>query len=175
MKKPVEYQQSKVLLVDDIPSNLQLMANALKDLNVEILYATSGLDAIALTLKNKPDLILLDIMMPGKDGYVTCKKIRQDPKTRDIPILFITAKSDDESIIKGFEAGGQDYITKPFNPPELRARVLTHLELRKTQKSLKEANKTMAAEVARLKSLLSSVNAELEKFKASLNEYFQTN
>ncbi len=175
MKKPFEYRQSKVLLVDDIPSNLQLMANALKDLNVEILYATSGVDALALTLKNKPDLILLDIMMPGKDGYVTCKKIRQDPKVQDIPILFITAKSDDESIIRGFEAGGQDYITKPFNPLELRARVLTHLELRKTQKSLKEANKTMAAEVARLRSLLSSVNTELEKFRISLNAYFNNN
>jgi DNA-binding response OmpR family regulator len=165
--------QIKLLIVDDTPSNLQLLANSLKDLNIDILYATNGYDAVSLTVKNKPELILLDIMMPGMDGYETCKKIRADSKTQDIPILFITAKSDDESIIKGFECGGQDYITKPFNPPELRARVLTHLELRKAQRSLMTVNKDLNDEINRLRSAFNSLNQDLEHFKEMLEGYFK--
>jgi PleD family two-component response regulator len=162
----------QVLIVDDTPSNLQLLANSIKDLNIDILYATNGYDAVSLAVKNKPELILLDIMMPGMDGYETTKKIRADRKTQDIPILFITAKSDDESIIKGFECGGQDYITKPFNPPELRSRVLTHLELRKAQKSLAEVNKNLSAEINQLRTAFTSLNQDLERFKELLEEYF---
>jgi len=169
LNNPTEPRQNKVLLVDDTTTNLQLMASALRNLNLEILSATNGYDAISMAMETQPELILLDIMMPEMDGYVTCEKIRADPKTRDIPILFITAKTDSASILRGFECGGQDYITKPFNIHELKARVLTHLELRIGQKSLKEMNKRLSADMNRYRGLLNGINPDLERLKTSLS------
>lgn len=172
MKNQPSSAVSKILIVDDNASNLQLIANALSSLNIEMLYATSGMEAVTLAVQNKPELILLDIMMPGMDGFATCRKIRAEPKTRDIPVLFITARSDEESIIRGFECGGQDYITKPFNLQELKARVLTHLQLRISNETLKRMNQVLSGEVSRLRSLLKSLNGDLESFREELNDYF---
>jgi two-component system sensor histidine kinase/response regulator len=173
MSEHAEHIPGKVLIVDDNPSNLQLIANALSSMNIELLYATNGMEALTLAVENRPELILLDIMMPGIDGFTTCRRIRAEPKTRDIPVLFITAKSDEDSIIQGFESGGQDYITKPFNLQELKARVLTHLHLRLANESLKRMNITLGNEVTRLRALLKSLNTDLSRFKTDLGVYFE--
>lgn len=121
-KKPL------VLLVDDVAENLQLLAQHLSD-EYELAFATDGTQAIALTLEINPSLILLDVMMPGMDGYETCRKLKMMPAARAIPIIFLTARTELEDVVKGFETGGVDYVAKPFRAAELRARVKTHVEL----------------------------------------------
>jgi CheY-like chemotaxis protein len=98
-----------------------------------VAVATDGQVALDMIAERKPDLVLLDIMMPGLDGFSTCKMIKQNPETCDIPVIFLTAKVDTEDIVKGFELGAADYVTKPFNSSELIARVKTHLELKKNR------------------------------------------
>ena len=122
----------KVLLVDDVPDNIDILFQTLKSKNYQISIANSGAKALDLVLKLGPDLILLDIMMPEMDGYEVCKRLKADASTRDIPVLFITAKTETKDVIKGFRVGGLDYITKPFRLEEVLARVETHLRLRKT-------------------------------------------
>ncbi|OQY59647.1 MAG: hypothetical protein B6245_05585 [Desulfobacteraceae bacterium 4572_88] len=135
-------KKSNILIVDDVPKNIQLAGSILQKEKHNIFFANNGVNALRLIKKNKFDLILLDIMMPEMDGFEICEKLKASPETSDIPVIFLTAKSDNESTIKGFEAGAVDYVTKPFNEKELLARVRTHLELRQTQASLQEANVT---------------------------------
>lgn len=123
-------KRNTILIVDDIPQNIQLAAQHLKSLNLKLLYATSGKKALQLLAKNDVDLILLDVMMPELNGYDCCRQIRTNSHLRDIPVIFLTARNEVNDIIKGFEAGGSDYITKPFYGQELVARVRTHLELK---------------------------------------------
>lgn len=118
-----------ILIVDDSGVNIQLLRNVLRRYN--ILDANNGPDAVRLSLSEpKPDLILLDVMMPGMDGYEVCRQIRHNEKTNDIPIVFVTGQTDPESILNGFEAGAIDYISKPFNVVELKARVKTQLAIK---------------------------------------------
>ena len=133
---------SKLLIVDDVTKNIQLVANYLKQVGYEINYALSGKAALNHVRKSSFDLILLDIMMPEMDGFEVCKRLKANDETRDIPVIFLTAKTDIESITEAFEVGGIDYITKPFNKAELLARVKTHLELQHQKKNLKELNAT---------------------------------
>lgn len=140
MKKKEKHH--RVLIVDDVSKNIQLVANFLKQAGYEINYALSGKTAIQHIKKEQFDLILLDIMMPEMDGFEVCEKLKSDPKTHDLPIIFLTAKTDIESITKAFNVGGVDYITKPFNKAELLIRVKTHLELQEQRKNLKELNAT---------------------------------
>jgi len=123
-------RQFKILIVDDVPKNIQVIANLLGDEEYDISYATNGQQALGQIEETRFDLVLLDIMMPEMDGYEVCRNIKQKQFSNEIPIIFITAKTDEESLIEAFEAGGQDYITKPFNAPELLARVKTHLKLK---------------------------------------------
>ena len=139
--KPDSNRQ-KVLIVDDVTKNIQLVANFLKQAGYDINYAISGKTALNHIKKEKFDLILLDIMMPEMDGFEVCQKLKSDPQTKDIPIIFLTAKNDIDSITRAFQAGGVDYITKPFNKAELLARVRTHLELLQQKRNLKELNAT---------------------------------
>lgn len=132
----------KVLIVDDVTKNIQLVANFLKQAGYDINYALSGKNALNHIKKEKFDLILLDIMMPEMDGFEVCQRLKSDELTKDIPIIFLTAKTDIDSITKGFQVGGIDYITKPFNKAELLARVKTHLELLQQRRNLKELNAT---------------------------------
>lgn len=126
-----------VLVVDDEPRNIQVVSNILKENDsYRILYATNGEQALERVEKNDIDLILLDMMMPVMDGLETCKKLQNDPRHADIPIIFLTAKNGEESIIAAFEAGAVDYVTKPFQRRELIARVNTQLKLRTAQKQL---------------------------------------
>lgn len=142
MNKHQDPAKSKILIVDDVPKNIQLVANFLTKVGYQINFAVDGASAIEHASKGEFDLILLDIMMPGIDGFEVCATLKENEITKDIPIIFLTAKTDNESIAKGFEAGGVDYITKPFNPTELLARVKTHISLKNREKELRELNKT---------------------------------
>lgn len=132
----------RIFIVDDVPANIQLAANILKKSDYDFFYAENGKKALSIVKEKDFDLILLDIMMPEMDGYQVCEELKKNPGTRDIPIIFLTAKADKESIVKGLGAGAVDYVTKPFNDAELVARVKTHLALREAQKNLREANAT---------------------------------
>ncbi|NQZ80306.1 MAG: two-component system response regulator [Colwellia sp.] len=126
----------RILVVDDNPTNIQLIAQVLKIKNYHIAYATSGAKALSSLKENDFDLVLLDVMMPGLNGYETCKEIKKQPKHEHLPIIFLTAKTDDESIIAGFDCGGVDYVAKPFNQRELLARIETHLKLKDYEDNL---------------------------------------
>lgn len=128
-----------ILIVDDVPKNLQVLGNILSQQNYRIAAATSGVQVFSMIDEICPDLILLDIAMPEMDGYQVCKKLKEQPDFLDIPIIFLTARSETEDIVKGFAAGAIDYVTKPFHSVELLARVRTHLELKRSRESLKLA------------------------------------
>jgi signal transduction histidine kinase len=134
--------QHKILIVDDVTKNIQLVASFLKQAGYDINFALNGKDALRHIQKERFDLILLDIMMPEMDGLEVCQKIKSRKESRDIPVIFITAKTDVESVSTAFEVGGVDYITKPFNRAELLARVKTHLELQSQRRHLEELNVT---------------------------------
>jgi len=127
-------EKQKILIVDDTPENLDILQGLLQN-EYKLFAATAGKIALQIAKKQIPDLILLDIMMPGMDGYEVCRRLKADESTKVIPIIFITAKVKTDDEIKGFEAGGVDYITKPFSPPAVLARVKAHLAL-KREKSL---------------------------------------
>lgn len=122
-----------VLIVDDLPQNIEVLGNILSNRGVKIAVAMNGQQAINLAIKRKPDLILLDVAMPEMDGFEVCKKLKENSETKEIPIIFLTAKTETDDIVKGFELGAVDYITKPFKTSELLARVKTHLELKRSR------------------------------------------
>jgi PleD family two-component response regulator len=124
-------QKQTILIVDDTPENLSLITSLLKDMYT-MKIATNGKKALQIAFSREPlDLILLDIMMPEMDGYEVCRQLKSDLHTADIPVIFLTAKSDVDDEIKGFELGAVDYITKPVSPPIVLARVRTHLRLKR--------------------------------------------
>jgi PAS domain S-box-containing protein len=128
-----------VLIVDDEPRNIQVASNVLKEIeNIHILYATSGEQALVRLAENEINLVLLDMMMPDINGLEVCQNMKNNPKLKDIPIIFITAKTDEDTVIKAFDAGASDYITKPFLGRELQSRVKTQLKLVLSQKTLQE-------------------------------------
>jgi len=131
-----------VLIVDDVPKNLQVLGSHLKQENMEIAVATNGKQALNITEKIIPDLILLDVMMPELDGFETCKQLKANPETSDIPVIFLTARSETEDVINGLKLGAVDYVTKPFHGAELITRVKTHLDLKFAREELKKANAT---------------------------------
>jgi len=123
--------KSLVLIVDDIPENIDHLGSILSQ-DYKIKVAVNGEKALHIArAKNPPDIILLDIIMPGMDGYEVCRRLKADPKTRDIPIIFVTAKSDESDETKGLKLGAVDYITKPISPPIVLARINTHLTLQR--------------------------------------------
>jgi len=137
-----------ILIVDDVIDNIQIAMNILKEENYNFSFATSGEEALTLLQNNSFDLILLDIMMPGTDGYEVCKRIKSSELLKEIPVIFLTAKNDIDSIAKGFAIGGIDYIVKPFHPEELIARVKTHLELHQAKMALKHHNIKLQTKIA---------------------------
>jgi len=136
IKKPL------ILIVDDTPHNLQVLTNILHDKGYNICISTSGYQALESVNTEMPDLILLDIQMPDMDGFETFKALKLNPNSEDIPVIFLTAMVDPEKILQGFELGAVDYITKPFNIPELTSRVATHIEIKKSREKLTELNAT---------------------------------
>lgn len=134
--KLTEDKQNTILIVDDVFRNLQVLGNILREKNYRISVASSGSKALEIVEQRLPDIILLDVMMPEPDGFQVCSILKTSEKTKHIPIIFLTARTDSVDIVKGFELGGVDYITKPFNKFELLARINTHLELRNAQKEI---------------------------------------
>lgn len=139
----------KILLVDDVPANLAVLTAALEPEGYEIFAAPNGSTALKVAAKAKPDLILLDIMMPELDGFETCRRIKANEATRDIPVIFITARNEMESVVAGFRAGGVDYVVKPFQADEVLSRVKTHLRLNRLTRELLEKNHALEAEIKR--------------------------
>lgn len=140
---PLPARKRLILIVDDLPENLQVLAGHLIEQGYEILAATNGPRAIALVRNRKPDLILLDIMMPDMDGFAVCAELKADEHSADIPVIFITARTDTEDVLHGFELGAVDYVTKPFRATELLARVRTHLELKASRDLFSTYNKQL--------------------------------
>ncbi|UPU35051.1 response regulator [Geomonas paludis] len=150
-------KRQTVMIVDDTPANIEILSESLGD-EYELFFATSGFDALELIRADKPDLILLDIMMPGMDGFELCRILKGEPSTRDIPIIFVTAMIEEEQEIKGLELGAIDYLTKPISPHIVRARVKNHLELKRYRDLLE----TLASAADRAKKeFLRSVSHEL--------------
>jgi cyclic di-GMP phosphodiesterase len=133
-------EPDKVLMVDDNPTNLQVLQATLEGQGYRLLAARDGASALSVVAKATPDLILLDIMMPEMDGFEVCQRLKSDPATFEIPVIFLSALGQTEDKVKGLELGAVDYITKPFQPEEVIARVNTHLTLRCLQRQLAVAN-----------------------------------
>lgn len=127
-----------ILIVDDTPANLGVLVETLGAAGYRLMVAEDGEEALAQTEQTRPDLILLDVMMPGIDGFETCRRLKQREATRDVPVLFMTALSETGDKVKAFAAGGVDYITKPIEHEEALARVRTHLTLRRLRRELEE-------------------------------------
>ncbi len=135
---PVDFDKSLVLIADDNPVTLKLLTTFLKKEGLRYITCDNGNDALRLAKEKLPDLILLDIMMPGTDGYETCRLLKKEVSTLEIPVIFLTAKADSFDKIKGFEAGAVDYITKPFENLEVILRIKTQLKLKKAMDKLNE-------------------------------------
>ena len=142
-----------ILLVDDTEANLRVLGALLRAEGWSVAAATRGNQALELISRRLPDLVLLDVMMPEMDGFEVCRRLRAAPATQDLPVLFITALTDEESIVQGFAVGGQDYIAKPFRQAERRARVRTHRAGRETTRRAER----QAADLAQL-------NADKDRF-----------
>ena len=141
--------KATILIVDDVPANLNLLREALEPEGYEILGAPSGEIALQIADRVVPDLILLDIVMKGIDGFETCRSLKADPKTADIPVIFITIKDEVERIVNGFRVGGVDYIPKPFQKEELLIRVENHLKISRLTQELLKKNRELEDEIYR--------------------------
>lgn len=135
-------ERGVILIVDDTPDNLALLSDALDEVGYMVLVALDGLSALSRIQRRRPDLILLDAMMPGLDGFETCQRIKADAATADIPVLFMTALTDSEHVVKGFAAGGIDYVTKPINTEEVLARVASHLRTARILQTARATSQT---------------------------------
>ena len=138
-----------ILVVDDQSANLAVLSDLLEPAGYQLLSATSAEDALRVARKASPHLILLDVMMPGTDGITTCRKLKAAEATRDIPVIFITGRTESATRVEGFDAGGVDYIVKPFEASEVLARVRTHLELARARRDLAARLEDLRAEVAK--------------------------
>src|ERR1700675_2628927 len=134
----------RILVVDDTPANIQTVAGILKGKGYQLNIAVNGKQALEALERARPDLILLDVMMPEMDGIETCRRIKDSEAWRDIPVIFLTAKTEVADIVKGFDVGAVDYVGKPFNAHELLARVNTHLTIDQLRRSLAEKNVELA-------------------------------
>ena len=146
-----------ILIVDDISQNIQVLGSILPRESFDISYATDGRQALEMVASESYDLILLDIMMPGMDGFEVCRRIQQMPDKKEIPIIFLTARSQKQDIVQGLDTGAVDYVTKPFNASELRARVKTHLQLKKARERIKEQNNHLETLNRELKDALEKI------------------
>ncbi|MEH1821253.1 MAG: response regulator [Nostoc sp.] len=138
MKILDEPEDNLILVVDDTTTNLEIVFDILTNVGFKVITENDGKRAVQIVEDTLPDLILLDVMMPGIDGFETCKMLKENPATCDIPVIFMTANSDTDSKVKGLSIGAVDYITKPFHEEELLARIKTHLQLRNLTKTLEK-------------------------------------
>lgn len=166
---PIDYSKKRILLVDDTPSNLAVLRGALEPEGYRLAFASNGEETLEIVPELNPDLILLDVMMPGMDGFETCRRLKTTELGKNIPVIFITAKRETQDVVEGFQAGGVDYIRKPIQQEEVCARVRNHLELLYLRRSLKEQydktrevlEQTLNGSVSILMELLSSMDNQL--------------
>ena len=172
-------QLNSILIVDDNKENIKVLGLALKEKEFNLTVAFNGPDALEVLDATEIDLVLLDVMMPGMDGFEVCKRIKSNEKTKEIPVIFITALTETNSIVKGFEVGGVDYLTKPFKKRELFARVETQLKIQnqklKLEKQKQELEETIKSRdtlysiiahdirspLANIKSVLSALHSDM--------------
>lgn len=159
----MQTETDKILIVDDNPRNVEVAAQLLSGHNYDVEFATNGEEALEWTKNEMFDLILMDVMMPGMDGFETSSRIKEMKEHEDVPIIFLTAKTDTGSLTKAFKSGGQDYISKPFRPDELMARVSAHVELRRRRRELQELNEHLEEKVRERTRELEEANRKLEK------------
>jgi len=164
MQDQAELKDTKILIVDDTPANLDLLRDMLAPGGCKIFFATSGEQSLRIAADVSPDIILLDVMMPQLDGFETCRRMQADAAMRNIPVVFVTAKTDVEDLARGFEVGAVDYITKPVKQPEVLARVRTHLKIRR----LIEQQQEHLAALAQAKKELEVLNETKDKFLSNL-------
>jgi two-component system sensor histidine kinase/response regulator len=155
-----------VLIVDDNPNNIQIVATIMAEHGYELGFAMNAIEAYKFLEENTPELILLDIDMPEIDGFEVCSTLKKNPRYKDIPIIFLTAKHEKEDVVKAFDLGGVDYVTKPFNRKELIARVRTHLSLKKTKDELEKKNQELEKAIEMKDEFLSLISHE---FRTPLN------
>jgi len=172
--------QARILIVDDNPRNIQILAKLLTEQGYQPEYAMNGEEALEWCSLEIFDLILLDVMMPDMDGFSVCRQIKELRKNTETPVIFLTAKTDMDSIKKGFQSGGIDYISKPFAFDELLARVETQVELSISRKKLKQVNhwledevKSRTEELERLNQQLMKANDELHRLDKAKSEFIQ--
>jgi DNA-binding NtrC family response regulator len=156
-----------VLVVDDIRANRNVLRQALEPQGYEVLLAADGEAALKAASRALPDVILLDVMMPGLDGFQTCRRLKEQPTTRQIPVLFITALGETKSMVEGFQAGGIDYITKPFQTDEVLIRVKTHLENARLTKLVSDKNQELESANARLQAEITRREKAEESFRTA--------
>jgi sigma-B regulation protein RsbU (phosphoserine phosphatase) len=154
-----------ILIVDDIAKNIQVLGSILLKDGYAISYATNGHQALEMVGTENYDLILLDIMMPELDGFEVCRRIKQMPGKQDIPIIYLTARTQKHDIVEGLNSGAVDYITKPFNSAELKARVLTQLQLKEARDRIAEQNFQLKEQNNHLEKLNQELKDALEKIK----------
>lgn len=166
---------SRILVVDDTPIQLKILISIMRNQGFDIVVASSGPEALESVQSQKPDLILLDIVMSDMDGYEVCKRLKNNPEHADIPILFLTGKNDSDDIVKAFDAGAADYATKPVNPTELVARVKTHLRLGSSIAELKEALEEVKLLSGLLRICSYCKNIQHEESWVALEDYLAIN
>src|SRR5687768_7017368 len=159
MELPTTLAGATILIVDDNPANLGVLTHVLAAHGVRILVAQQGESGLQIAQRAQPDLILLDVQLPGMDGFAICRRLKADPSTAEIPVLFMTVRIEAVDKLEGFQAGAVDYVTKPFQEAEMLARVTTHLRLRQLTDSLQEQNTQLQAAQAALR----TANEDLER------------
>jgi len=168
MKGLVLDKSKLILIVDDNVHNLQVLGNILLSEGYNIAVAQKGKDVLSFVEKKNPNLILMDIVMPEISGIEVCQILKKNPKTRDIPIIFISVHKDTVEKIKAFRAGGVDYITKPFQKQEVLARVSVHLELQRARQELKKINQELEVRIKKRTKELLEANKKLEEMNVAL-------
>ena len=154
-----------IMMVDDMPANLKVLAKALNEHGITVVVAQDGEEALVRAQLARPDLILLDVMMPGMDGFETCRRLKASDELCDIPVIFMTALTEYSDKLRGFEAGGVDYVTKPFETEEVLARISTHLSLRRMQQRLAEQNAALQKEIALRQQIETHLQAAYEQLE----------
>ena len=152
----------RILLVDDDPTNLDILRNTLDGHGYKLMAATSGEDALRVALRARPSLVLLDVLMPGIDGYETCRRLKEDPATADAAVIFLSALEDAREKVRGLKAGAVDFVTKPFEPEEVLARVHTHLTVQRLQRQLAGRNAELQRELAVAQELLTEARRRVD-------------
>jgi DNA-binding response OmpR family regulator len=164
---------SRIMIVDDTPQNLQLLEAMLREQGCQVFALPNGEMALRAAARTLPDLILLDIMMPGMDGYEVCTRLKADPQTRDIPVLFLSALHEPWDKVRAFRVGGVDYITKPFQIEEVDARVRAHLRLRHLQQELTGHNAQLEVAVSRRTRELAEAHARLAVLDQAKSDFLR--